>query len=115
MDNTIVKKMLAGLHLEVVALVLPQFVDRPFPILVGVFRMGASPKKNGPTRKFWRKQAGCLLVLAKCLLEPFLFAKGTTNISRGIEFLIIVDYPVEGVWGRLQPLVLNSPGRVGGG
>ncbi len=46
--GTLVKKALAGCRLEAVALVLPQFVDRPPPILVGVFRAGASPKKNGP-------------------------------------------------------------------
>ncbi len=83
----LVKKALAGCHLEAVALVLPQFVDCPLPILVGTFRASASPKKNGPPRQFWRQQAGGLLVFAKCLLEPFLVAKGTTNISRGIEFL----------------------------
>ncbi len=33
----LVKKALAGCRLEAVALVLPQFVDRPLPILVGTF------------------------------------------------------------------------------
>jgi hypothetical protein len=50
--GTIVKKALAGCRLEAVALVLPQFVDRPLPILVGAFRGGTSPKKNGPPRQF---------------------------------------------------------------
>ncbi len=86
MGSTLFKKALAGCHLEVVALVLPQFVNRPLPILVGTFRTGVSPKKNGPPWQFWRQQAGGLLVFAKCLLEPFLIAKGTTNIGRGIEF-----------------------------
>jgi hypothetical protein len=47
-----------------------------------------------PPRQFWRQQAGGLLVFVKCLLEPYLIAKGMTNIGRGIEFMIIVDHPV---------------------
>ncbi len=82
----LIKMALAGCRLEAMALVLPQFVDRPLPILVGTFRAGASPKKNEPPGQFWRQQAGGLLVFVKCLLEPFLIAKGTTNIGRGIEF-----------------------------
>ncbi len=49
---TLVDKALVGRCLEVVALVLPQFVDRPLPILIGMFRVGTSPKKNGPPRQF---------------------------------------------------------------
>jgi hypothetical protein len=41
-----------GCHLEAVVLVLPQFVDCQLPNLVGAFRAGASPKKNGPPRRF---------------------------------------------------------------
>ena len=52
MGGTLVKKALAGCHLEAVVLVLPQFIDHPLPILVGAFRVGASPKKNGPPRQF---------------------------------------------------------------
>ena len=87
-SSLLVNMALAGrrLELEAVALVLPQGLDRPLPILVGTFRAGTSPKKNGPPRQFWRQQAGCLLVFAKCSLEPFLVAKGTTNIGWGIEF-----------------------------
>jgi hypothetical protein len=85
--GTLIKKALAGCCLEAVALVLPQFVDCPLPILVGVFCTGVSPKKNGPPRRFWRQQAGGLLVFAKCSLEPFLVAKGMTSIGRGIECL----------------------------
>jgi hypothetical protein len=92
--GTLVKKALAGCRLQAVALVLPQFIDRPLPILVGAFRVGASLKKNGPRRQFWRQQAGGLLVFAKCSLEPFLIAKRTTNIGRGIEFLKIIEHPV---------------------
>ncbi len=75
---------------------LPQFVDCPLPILVGAFRAGVSSEKDGPPGQFWRQQAGGLLVFAKCLLEPFLVAKGTTSIGRGIEILKIVEYPVGG-------------------
>ncbi len=39
----LVKMALAGGRLEEMALVLPQSVDCPLPILVGVFRAGASP------------------------------------------------------------------------
>ncbi len=66
--GTLNKKVLAGCHLEAVALMLPQFVDHSLPILVNAFRVGASPKKNGPPRRFWRQQAGGLLVFAKCSL-----------------------------------------------
>jgi hypothetical protein len=107
--------VLLGHHLEAVALVLPQFVDRPLPILVGAFRAGASPEKDGPPGQFWRQQAGSLLVFAKCLLEPFLVAKGTTSIGRGIEFLKIVEYPVGGAWGRQQPFIFQPPRRIGEG
>ncbi len=113
--GTLVKKALAGCCLEAVALVLPQFVDSPLPILVGAFRAGASPKKNGPPRRFRRQQAGGLLVFAKCSLEPFFVAKGTTNISRGIEVWKIAKHPVGGEWGRLGPLVLQPRQRIGEG
>ncbi len=113
--GTLVKKALVGCRLEAVALVLSQFVDRPLPVLVGAFHAGASPKKNGPPRQFWRQQAGGLLVFAKCSLEPFLVVKGTTNIGRGIDFLKIVEYPIGGAWGRLRPLVLQPHRRIGEG
>ncbi len=113
--SMLVKKALAGCRLEAVVLMLPQFVDRPLPILVGAFHAGTSPKKNGPPRQIWRQQVGGLLVFAKCSLEPFLVAKGTTNISWGIEFLKIIEHPVGGTWGRLLPLVLQSRQRIGEG
>jgi hypothetical protein len=47
-SSLLVNKALVGCHLEAVALVLPQFVNRPLPILVGAFCVGTSPKKNGP-------------------------------------------------------------------
>jgi hypothetical protein len=114
-SSLLVNVALAGRRLEAVALVLPQGVNRPLPILVGAFCAGASPKKDGPPGQFWRQQAGSLLVFAKCLLEPILVAKGTTNIGRGIDFLKNVEHPVGGAWGRLRPLVLQPPGRIGEG
>jgi hypothetical protein len=39
----LVEMALAGCRLEAMALVLPQGVDRPLPILVGAFCAGASP------------------------------------------------------------------------
>jgi hypothetical protein len=113
--GTLVKTVLAGCRLEAVALVLPQFVNLPLPILVGAFRAGASLKKNGSPWQFWRQQAGGLLVFEKCLLEPFLVTKGTTNIGRGIEVLKVVEHPVGGAWGRLRPLVLQPRQRMGEG
>ncbi len=113
--STLVKKALAGCRLETVALVLPQFVDRPLPILVGAFREGTSPKKNGPPGWAPRQYPSSLFVFVKGLLMPFFVTKGTTNIGRGIDFLIIVKHPVGGAWGRLRPLVLQPCQRIGEG
>jgi hypothetical protein len=82
------------------ALVLPQFVDHPLPILVGAFRVGASPKKYGPPGQFWRQQAGGLLVFAQGAINPILWG---------------VADPVGSAWGRLQPLVLQPRQRIGEG
>jgi hypothetical protein len=54
-----------GCCLEAVALVLPQFINRPLPILVGAFREGASSKKNGPPGWVWRQYPSSLFVFAK--------------------------------------------------
>ncbi len=105
----------SGCRLEVVALVLPQFVDCPLPILVDAFHEGASPKKNGPPGWVRRQYPSSLFIFAKGSLMPFFVTKGTTNICRGIEFLIIVEHPVGGAWGRLRPLVLQPPQRIGEG
>jgi hypothetical protein len=53
--GTLVKKALVGCRLEAVALVLPQFVNRPLPILIGAFYASVSLRKNGPPRQFWRQ------------------------------------------------------------
>ncbi len=115
MSSFLVKMALAGRRLEVTVLFLPKGVDCPLPILVGAFHGGVSLKKNGPPGRFWRQQASGLLVFAKCLLEPILVAKETTNIGRGIDFLKNMKHPVGGAWGKLQPLVLQPPGRIGEG
>jgi hypothetical protein len=85
-SSLLVNMAMAGCRLEAVALVLSQGVNCPLPILVGAFRTRASPKKDRLPGRFWRQQAGSLLVFEKCLLEPFLVAKGTTNIGWGNEF-----------------------------
>jgi hypothetical protein len=85
-SSFLVKMALAGPHLEVVALVLPQFINCPLPILVDMFRAGLEPQEGWALWAIWRQQAGDLLVFAKCSLDPFLVAKETTNIGWGIEF-----------------------------
>jgi hypothetical protein len=103
----LVEMALAGCRLEAMALVFPQGVDHPLPIQVGAFCAGASPKKDGPPRWVRKQYPSSLFVFAKGLLKPFFVTKGTTNIGRGIKFLINVEHPVEGAWGRLRPLVLQ--------
>ncbi len=58
------------------ALVLPQVVDGSLPILVGAFRAGTGPMKNGPPKQGRRQQDSGLVVFVEGALEPFLFAKG---------------------------------------
>jgi hypothetical protein len=48
LSSLLINMALAGRRLEAVALVLPQSVDCPLPILVGAFCGGASPKKDEP-------------------------------------------------------------------
>ncbi len=43
MSGFLIKMALAGCCLEAMALVLPQVINCPLPILVGMFRVGASP------------------------------------------------------------------------
>ncbi len=42
----LVKKAMAGCRLAALALVLPQFVHDPLPVLVGLFCMRLTPGKN---------------------------------------------------------------------
>jgi hypothetical protein len=107
----LVEMALAGCRLEAMALVFPQGIDRPLPIQVGAFCAGASPKKDGPPGWVWRQYPSSLFVFAKGSLKPFFVTKGTTNIGRGIEFLINVEHPVGGAWGRLRPLELQPRRR----
>jgi hypothetical protein len=111
----LVKMVLAGCRLEVMALIFPQGVNGPLPIQVGTFCAGASPKKDGPPGWVRRQYPSSLFVFAKGSLKPFFVTKGTTNIGRGNEFLINVKHPVEGAWGRLRPLVLQPRWRIGEG
>jgi hypothetical protein len=103
----LVKMALAGCRLEAMVLIFPQGVNRPLPIQVGAFCAGASPKKDGPPGWVRRQYPSSLFVFAKESLKPFFVMKGTTNIGRGIEFLINVEHPFGGAWGRLRPLVLQ--------
>jgi hypothetical protein len=111
----LIKMALAGCRLEAMELVLPQVVNPPLLSPVGVFRKGASPKKNGPPGWVRRQYPSSLFVFAKGSLMPFFVTKGTTNIGRGIKFLIIVKCPIGGAWGRLRPLVLQPRQRIGEG
>ncbi len=85
-SSLLVEMALVGRHLKATALVLPKGIDCPLPILVGVFREGASPMKNGPPVWFWWQQPGSLLVFAQ---------GGTDPIVWGIA------YPVRSAWRRL--------------
>ncbi len=64
-SSLLINMALAGCRLEAVALVLPQGVNRSLPILVGAFRTGASPKKNGPPGWVRRQYPSSLFVFAK--------------------------------------------------
>jgi hypothetical protein len=85
-SSFLIEMALTGRRLEATVLFLPKGVDCPLPILVGAFRGGASPKKNGPPGQFRRQQASGLLVFAKCLLEPILVVKGTLTSAGGLNF-----------------------------
>ncbi len=94
-------------------LVLPQVVNGPFPILVGTFRTGTGPMKNGPPKRGRRQQASGLVVFAEGALEPFLIAKGAANASRGVVAFVVTEHPFGGAWGRLRPLDLQPHLRIG--
>jgi hypothetical protein len=72
-SSLLVKIALAGRRLEATALVLPKGVDCPLPILVGLFRKGASPVKNGPPGWFWWQQPGSLLVFTQGATNPIIW------------------------------------------
>jgi hypothetical protein len=100
MGSMLVKKTLAGCRLEVVVLMLPQFVERPLPILVDAFRVGTSPQKNRPPGQFWRQQAGSLLVFAQGATDPIVWG---------------VADPVGSARRRLCSFILQPPRRIGEG
>jgi hypothetical protein len=54
------------------------------------------------------------LVFAKGSIDPFIFAKGTTNIGQGILCAIIFEHPVKSIRRRLNPFVLQPFRRLKG-
>ncbi len=70
-SSLLVEMALAGRRLEATVLNLPKGVD--LPILVGVFREGASPMKNGPSGWYWRQQPGSLLGFAQGATDPIVW------------------------------------------
>jgi hypothetical protein len=84
--SRLVKKALVGCHLEAVVLVLPQFVDCPLLILVGAFRAGVSPKKNGPPGDCGgRRPAVCRSSQSACWSHSLL-RRGQPTSSGGLNF-----------------------------
>jgi hypothetical protein len=90
-SSFLVEMALVGCRLEAMALIDPQGVDRPLPIQVGTFCVGASPKKDGPPGWVRRQYPSSLFIFSKGSLKPFFVTKGMTNIGRGIEFLINIE------------------------
>jgi hypothetical protein len=71
-SSLLVNMALAGCRLEAVALILPQGIDRPLPILVGAFRAGASLEKDGPPGNFGgSRPAACW---SSCRARPIQFS-----------------------------------------
>jgi hypothetical protein len=108
----------SGLFLdEAMVLARPQFVDGPLPILVRAVRASISPKKNGPPDWPRRQQSGSLLVFADGSLLPIFDAKRATKGVQGgrVVAFVVVEQPLGGAWGRLQPFELQPPGRIGEG
>jgi hypothetical protein len=102
-------------ELSATVLILSQAVDGPLPILVGAFRVGTGPMKNGPPKRGRRQQPSGLLVFAECTLVPFLPWMGGTNVGRGVVCLIVGKQPVGCLGGRLRPLDLQPHLRIGEG
>ncbi len=50
---------------EAMALILPQVINCPLPILVCMLRPDMGPMKNGPPKWGWRQQANGLLIFAE--------------------------------------------------
>ena len=98
---------------ECLVLVPPQIVNGRLSIPVGAVHVSASPMKNGPPTWPWRQQSGSLLVFADGSLMPFFITKWLTNIGGGVVAFVVVEQPLGGTWGRLRPLKLQPPGRIG--
>ena len=98
---------------ECLVLVPPQIVNGRLSIPVGAVHVSASPMKNGPPTWPWRQQSGSLLVFADGSLMPFFVTKWLTNIGGGVVAFVVVEQPLGGTWGRLRPLKLQPPGRIG--
>ncbi len=102
----LVKKALAGCCLVVLALVFPQYVHDPLPVLVGLFCLGATPGKDrSPQWQWWQKPCG-LVVFGPGLIQPIVIEMGAS-----IPFVV---HPVGGAWGRLAPFELQPTRRIDG-
>jgi hypothetical protein len=94
-------------------LVPPQIVDSRLPIPVCAVHASASlVKKGAPVGLLWWQQSGNLLVFADGLLKPFFVGRRSTNVCRGVVASVVVEQPLGGAWGRLQPFELQPPGRI---
>jgi len=98
------------LNEECLVLVCPQIVDGRLPIHVGTVRASVSPMKNGPSGCPRQQQPNSLLVFANGSLMPaFFVTKRLTNVGRGVVAFVVVEQPLRGAWGRLQPFKLQPP------
>ncbi len=97
---------------ECLILIRPQIVDDRLPIPVCAVRASTSPMENGPPIFRWQ-QSGRLLVFTDGSLMPFFVTKRSTNVGGGVVAFVVVEQPLGGAWGRLQPFKLQPPGRIG--
>ncbi len=97
-------------------LIRPQIVDGRLPIPVCAVRASTSlMKKGAPVGLLWWQQFGSLLVFVDGLLKPFFVGRRSTNVCRGVVASVVVEQPLGGAWGRLQPFELQPQGRIGEG
>ena len=91
---------------EAMLLICPHFVDGPLPIPVRAVRV-----------REWhqQQQSGTLLVFADGSLKPIFVANRSTKGVRegGIVAFVLVEQPLGGAWGGLQPLNTQPRGRIG--
>jgi hypothetical protein len=86
MSSLLVKMALVGCCLEAMALVLPQVVNSPLPSPVGVFRVGASPKKMGPPGDFGGSRPAACWSLRSARWSHSLLRKGQPTSAGGLKF-----------------------------